>query len=335
MNIKILELDKHRNETTFRPYISARAEFEKNGVFFVESESDADVFFVGQASFLDKKRSLQESVDYGINFLKNLDKPFILFDGQDSSSVIGTWDICKCFSGIKCVKNVILKNIDDYSIRYPNGRWFWGESIDGYALNKDSIPELKSILIPGATNWLNTYGNTFPLKKINQNKKYDVAILIGLSNENYEHQIKVSEFYNDSRLTLFDVARKLKCNVVTTEKTGKLDRQSYLKTLWDSKFCISPFGYGEVNIREIEALMMGAVVIKPSIGGVITTPNIFGEGMTVTCRYDYSDLPSILEELLPKYYDFAEEMISAQYAKFKYESSNSTLVTKTINSVLR
>jgi hypothetical protein len=334
MNIKILELDKHRNETTFRPYLAARDEFLKNGVEFVDSSAGADVFFVGQASILDKKLPLQQSTMKGVNFLKELDKPYIVFDGQDSSSLIGTWDVCKWFSGIKCVKNVILKDLNQYSTRHPNGRWFWGNSIDGYALTKESVDELKSVLIPGATNWLNTYGNKFPLNPINRNKKYDVAILIGLSKENTEHGFSGMEYYNESRLNLFEVAKKLKCKVITTEKTGKLDRQKYLETLWESKFCISPFGYGEVNIREIEALMVGSVIVKPSIEKVITTPNIFGENMSITCKNNYSDLPDIIDELLPKYYDFAEEMIRNQYAKFQFEAADSTLVARTIKSIL-
>lgn len=334
MNIKILELEKHRNETTFRPYLAAKNEFEENGIFFVDSMRDADVFFVGQASIIDKKLPLQESAMKGVSFLKELDKPYIVFDGQDSSSLIGVWDACKWFSGIKCVKNVILKDLNDYGKRYPNGRWFWGRTTDGYSLTEESVKELNSFLIPGSTNWLNTYGNKFPLQKINRNKKYDVAILIGLSKDGTEHGFNNADYYNESRLNLFEVAKRLKCKVITTEKTGKLDRQKYLETLWDSKFCISPFGFGEVNIREIEALMVGSVIIKPSIENVTTTPNIFGEGMSVTCKADYSDLPELIDELLPKYYDIAEDMIQNQYATFKFESADSTLVARTIKSVL-
>ena len=332
MNIKILELDKHRNETTFRPYISAKNEFEKNGIFFVDSVKDADIFFVGQASILDKKLSLQSSAEKGLNFLKTLDKPFVIFDGQDSSSLIGTWDVCKWFSGIKCVKNVLLKDRREYSVRYPNGRWFWGESNDGYSVSDTS--ELGSIFIPGSTNWLNTYGNKFPIQPINRNKTYDVAILIGLSKDNTEHTSTVSEYYNESRMNLFRVARDLKCKVITTEKTGKLSRDKYMETLWNSKFCISPFGFGEVNIREIEALMTSTVIIKPSIERVLTHPNIFGKDLSITCKDDYSDLPTLMEELLPTYYDFAEDMIRNQYDVFQKFSSDASLVDRTIKDIL-
>jgi glycosyltransferase involved in cell wall biosynthesis len=333
MNVKILEINKHRNETTFRPYISAWEEFQRNGIRFIESEKDADFYFVGQASILDKKLSLQESADNGLRFLKELDKPFVVFDGQDSSSLMGTWDTIKWFSGIKCIKNVLLKDYSEYSVRHPNGRWFWGNSSDGYALKEESISELNSVLIPGSTNWLNTYGNAFPYQ-FNKNKKYDVAILIGLSKDNYEHGQNTTDYYNESRLNLFAASKNLKCNVITTEKTGKLNRNEYLKVLWESKFCVSPFGFGEVNIREIESLMMGTPIIKPDISKVLTHPNIFGEGLSVTCKHDYSDLVEIVDTLLPDYDKIAEPMIKNQYESYQKQSSAETLVSRTIRDIL-
>ena len=58
MKIKILELDKHRNETTFRPYIYSSNAFREYGVEFVDDAREADIYFVGQASIIDKKLAL-------------------------------------------------------------------------------------------------------------------------------------------------------------------------------------------------------------------------------------------------------------------------------------
>ena len=91
MKIKILELEKHRNETTFRPYINAINTFKEYGIEFVND--NPDIYWVGQASVVDKKVSLQESVDNGCRFVEKLDAPYILFDGQDSSSLMGVWDV--------------------------------------------------------------------------------------------------------------------------------------------------------------------------------------------------------------------------------------------------
>ena len=141
MNISFLELNKHRNETTFRPFLNAHQEFYKHGINFVEN--NPDLLLVGQASFLDKSRPLEESVENGTNFLSKLDVPFILFDGQDSSSVMGSWEVCKKFDNLKLVKNVILKDLNNYSIGVNNGRWFWGENSDGFKVEEHELIDFK------------------------------------------------------------------------------------------------------------------------------------------------------------------------------------------------
>jgi len=298
MKIKILELHKHRNETTFRPYLQLQQKFAEYNVFFTENDDDADVYFVGQASIIDKKKSLNESVEGGINFLQRLDKPYILFDGQDSSSLMGIWDVFKEIKGLKLVKNVILKDVNQYSIPYPNGRWYWGKSDDGYFIPKEEIVDLKDILVESGTNWLNTYGNGFSWQNLNPNKTYDVCVLIGMSEENYEYGIKVDQYYNEPRQKLFNEINKLSYKCITTEQTGKLDKQKYFEILADSRFCISPFGYGEVNIREIECLFAGTDIIKPDIGAVTTTPNIYGDKLSYTCKNDFSDIHEIINNNL-------------------------------------
>lgn len=332
MKIFFSEIVKHRNETTFRPYFAARKALLSRGVEIVTDSHSADLVMVGQASILDKTLPLQQSVDKGLQFLKQIDKPFIIVDGQDSSSLIGIWDLVKNYNNLKVIKNVILGSFADYKTKSPNGRWFWGEDICGYSVSDTDY--LKENLLLSGVNWLNTYGNKFQFNKINRDKKYDVAILIGLSRENYEHGIRTDEYYNKSRVNLFKAASNLKCKVITTEKTGKLNREEYLYVLNHSKFCVSPFGFGEINIREIEALMMGTVIIKPSISKIITKPWIYGDGLSFECKSDYSDLVEIVEKNLPIYYNFAEDVLYEQYKSFQSQASDEAIAEHFVVNVL-
>ena len=328
MKIKILELDKHRNETTFRPYLQIQQEFANYNVFFTENDNDADVYFVGQASVIDKKKSFEESVELGVNFLSTLDKPYVLFDGQDSSSLMGIWDVFKEVQGLKLVKNVILKDVNQYSIPYPSGRWFWGESEDGYSIPHEDINSLSEFLVESGTNWLNTYGNGFSWKDLNPLKTYDVCVLIGLSDENYEYGIKVDQYYNELRQKLFNEVNKLSYKCITTEQTGKLDKQKYFDILSDSRFCISPFGYGEINIREIECLFAGTDIIKPDITNVQTTPNIYGNKFSYTCKDDFSDIREIIDENLE-----SEFLCKRQRDSFNRQSTPNTIVQNLIHNI--
>ena len=331
MKIQILELEKHRNETTFRPYLSAIQTFNEYGIEFVNE--NPDMYWVGQASVVNKKVSLQESVDRGCKFLENLDAPYVLFDGQDSSSLMGVWDVFSKVPGFKLAKNVVLKDYSAYTKKFPNGRWFWGENDNGYSVSSTDLELLNERLVHSGTNWLNTFGNKMEFAKINKNKKHDVAVLIGLCPENYEHGNRVDEYYNGPRRKLFEEVKKLDCNVITTEVTGKLDKQKYMQTLYDSKLCISPFGYGEVNIREVECIVAGTPTIKPNIECVKSTPFIYGDGFTLDCKSDFSDLKDIVGFALSNY-EYSIDLLNHQRDVFYHKSADNYIVNHVIKNIL-
>ena len=64
IKIKLLEYNLHRNETTFRYYLENQDLFREVGIDFTTSD-DYDIAFVGQASIIDKKLSIDESIDKG------------------------------------------------------------------------------------------------------------------------------------------------------------------------------------------------------------------------------------------------------------------------------
>jgi spore maturation protein CgeB len=54
---------------------------------------------------------------------------------------------------------------------------------------------------------------------------------------------------------------------------------------------LSPFGWGEVCIRDYEAVACGAMLIKPDMSHVHTNPDIFRANETyVPVKWDFSDL---------------------------------------------
>lgn len=65
----------------------------------------------------------------------------------------------------------------------------------------------------------------------------------------------------------------------------------YLAELCASKLCFSPFGYGEVSWRDYEAVLCGALLLKPDMSHCETWPDIFVPFETyVPIRWDFSDL---------------------------------------------
>jgi hypothetical protein len=75
-------------------------------------------------------------------------------------------------------------------------------------------------------------------------------------------------------------------------------RRVFEQEMRRAKACFSPFGYGELCWRDIEAIAAGAVLIKPDMSHLRTEPDLYRDGETyVACRWDFSDLPDRLNEI--------------------------------------
>ncbi|HZX32172.1 MAG TPA: glycosyltransferase [Rhodocyclaceae bacterium] len=73
----------------------------------------------------------------------------------------------------------------------------------------------------------------------------------------------------------------------------------YLAELMAARICFSPFGYGEVCWRDYEAVMCGALLVKPDMSHVETRPDIFVPYETyVPVAWDLSDLEDTIERYL-------------------------------------
>ena len=90
IKVSLLELDKHRNETSFRYYVVNQNLFRDIGIEFTTSDS-YDFAMVGQASIIDKKLPLKQSVDKGLEFISKINGDYIIFDGQDSTTLMTIW----------------------------------------------------------------------------------------------------------------------------------------------------------------------------------------------------------------------------------------------------
>jgi len=73
--------------------------------------------------------------------------------------------------------------------------------------------------------------------------------------------------------------------------TGTAPQNQYYKELNLSKMVLSPFGWGEVCFRDFEAIIFGALVIKPDMSHLITWPNVYVPNETyIPIKWDGSDL---------------------------------------------
>jgi len=73
--------------------------------------------------------------------------------------------------------------------------------------------------------------------------------------------------------------------------TNKLSRRSYMKELRQSKVVLSPFGWGEITLKDFEVFLTGGMLLKPSLEHMETWPNFYSDGVTyLSHTWDLNDL---------------------------------------------
>jgi hypothetical protein len=77
--------------------------------------------------------------------------------------------------------------------------------------------------------------------------------------------------------------------------TQKLNRRGYMKELQSSKVVLSPFGWGEITLKDFEVFMTGGMLLKPSLDHMSTWPNFFEQDVTYL-SHDW-DLSNVTERI--------------------------------------
>jgi hypothetical protein len=91
--------------------------------------------------------------------------------------------------------------------------------------------------------------------------------------------------------------------------TEKMPFQEYANNLWNSKISLSPFGMGELCFRDLESMVFGTIIIKPSHKKVDTIPNIMVDDETyIPCKYDWSDLDEKIDYVLSNFDELNERI---------------------------
>ena len=139
IKIKLYQLDKHRNEIAFRPYIWAKEILREIGIELT-TDSSYDYAMIAQASYIDKSLTLNESVSKGEEYLSKITGDYILLDGQDSTSMMGTIDVFRRSNAKLFLKNTLLKDWDLYKKGWKNGRIYWGEG-------EYSVPDIDKLKV--------------------------------------------------------------------------------------------------------------------------------------------------------------------------------------------
>jgi hypothetical protein len=305
IKVKILNPTKDRNEPTFRPFFFIKDMLRDCSIDITDSD-DYDFLFVGMSDFYDKDKPLSESTDWG---LSNLDKvtdggEYFLFDGQDSTSMMGSYDVFKQSDAIYMFKNQKLSKREYYKNPYILNRWFFGEKSDcniSYDIPENDWDRIKlsgwnlGYLLPHYHNFVN----------INKEKNIDVcAIYNAKHGYSEEHKVRNDLFYTKHRESAWDVLNNTKNDYDI--RTSKLPFNEYIEVLYQSKLSLSPFGMGEICFRDFECMQYGTMIVKPNMSIIDTKPNIYIEDETyISVNHDWSDLGEKIKHIIGNFDEYS------------------------------
>ena len=78
--------------------------------------------------------------------------------------------------------------------------------------------------------------------------------------------------------------------------TDKLDRRAFLEEMRNARLVVSPFGFGEITLKDFEALLCGAALLKPDMSHLETWPDLFRNCETMLAhKWDLSDFLNCLD----------------------------------------
>ena len=303
VKIKIHNPKEDRNEPTFRVMLAVQHYFREIGIDFTSS-NDYDFLFIGMNDFINKKWSIEESIDWGSENVERLGEngDYFLFDGSDSTSIMGGVEVMRNTNPIYYIKNQFL-DFDLYNKPCSFGRWFWGEGDNNQSY--DLTEEDRSKMKLSGWNLGHLQGHLFEkdIPRVSS-KSIDVcAIFQAEHRENYEHTFRNDIPYTKHRKGVWNTLDK-KFNSIT----DKLPYQEYITKLRDSKVAISPFGMGEICFRDFEVMALKSILIKPDMKIVNTKPNIYIDGETYhSVKYDWSNLNEVIENVLDKNVDSVQK----------------------------
>lgn len=295
IKIKLTNWELGRNKSTWLPFLIYSKYFYEAGIVFVEDGS-YDIEFVGMNDFIDKQLPLEDSIKEGLKNLEDKEGSYYLFDGSDSTSLMGAYEVLAS-SNAKCLfKNQILKR-ENYKKASAFNKWFFGDGSNldlGYDI-PSNVYENKIKL----TGWNLGFhpGNYHNFIDRNTNKDIDVCAAYHAEHpENYDHGVRNDTYYTSHRTAPWKMfAQNKKINSVTE----RLESNEYFDALHRSKMVLSPFGMGEVCHRDFEIIQHGSVIVKPDMSNVITKPNIYVPMETyVPVKLDWSDLEEKVEFVL-------------------------------------
>jgi hypothetical protein len=175
-------------------------------------------------------------------------------------------------------------------------------------------------------NWLSTM--TPQWFDYPNEKKYDISCMFGYPSKEkvYEHNLCQTDYYDLHRKNLLDNVKDY--NFIGLDAGNRVSTQEYFQKMTESRIVMSPFGYGEMNPRDVQSAMLGSVLIEPDMSYILSEPFIYEDNETyIAVNYDWSNLEEKIDYVLSDYNNIRERLVQNMRKSFeeKYNLQNLVL----------
>lgn len=101
------------------------------------------------------------------------------------------------------------------------------------------------------------------------------------------------------RATVSYQRRQLAARFGRRFSTDKLGRGAYLAEMRNSRLVVSPFGLGEITLKDFEVFLTGGLLLKPDMSHLETWPDLYRPDETVAAfAWDLSDFENVVDRYL-------------------------------------
>ena len=145
IKVKIKDPMVGKNSISFLGFVLLKDILRDYSIDVTDSE-DYDYMFLGAHDILNKGLSLQDSIDYGLENCNKITGDYFIFDGSDSTSLMGSYEVLEQSDAMFLFKNQLLKNREDYKKSTSFNKWFYknGSDLDlGYDIAEENWKRIK------------------------------------------------------------------------------------------------------------------------------------------------------------------------------------------------
>lgn len=250
--------------------------------------SDCDVLAIDSKEFMTLTTQSQDL----ISSYRNSNNIIIWFDTTDSTGTLQA-EILPLVD--KYAKGQLLKNKKRYTKRIYGGRAHseYYKEIAGIidtvnentAINEPISLKSTSKLVVSWNSGLANYSTYGPLmtglyRRFHWSRLLRYPKEPNPFNNKRHHDLSARFGINYSRATVRYQREQIRNLIGKRLDTRKLNRRGYVKELRHSKIILSPFGWGEITLKDFEVFLAGGMLLKPSMEHMETWPNFYEDGIT-------------------------------------------------------